>query len=118
MDVSDLEDLFEPFGNVTVRRMFGGIGVFHRGLNFAGVMDGVFTFKADEQTIPEFEAEGSKVWQYTRKDGKIVTMPYWSVPERLLDDEDEFLLWARRAFEAAVRADQAKPPSQRKLAEF
>ena len=42
-------------------------------------------------------------------------MNYWYMPERLADDEDEMLEWSMKAFEVAVRADQKKPPKQRKL---
>ena len=118
MDKEFLEELFAPFGDVTVRNMFGGTGIFHRGLNFAGIMDDQFRFKADEETIGDFVVEGMTPWEYTRGDGKVVTMSYWSVPERLFDDPEEFCIWAQKAFEAACRADQAKPPKQRKLKEI
>ena len=115
MDKEFLEELFAPFGKVTVRNMFGGTGIFHRGLNIAGIMDGQFHLKADDDTIGDFVAEGMSPWEYTRKDGKIVTMSYWTVPERLLDDPEDFAVWAQKAFEAAMRADAAKPPKQRKF---
>ena len=115
MDKEFLMELFEPFAVVAVRRMFGGTGIFHQGLNFAVVIDGALRLKADEQTIGDFEAEGMKPWDYTRKSGKVITMNYWQVPERLLDDPDEFATWAAKAFDVAMRADAAKPASQRKL---
>ncbi|NKB51216.1 MAG: competence protein TfoX [Rhizobiaceae bacterium] len=118
MDKDFLSELFAPFGDVTIRKMFGGVGIFYRGLNFAGIMDGQLRLKADEQTIADFVAEGMTPWEYKRNNGKAVTMSYWSVPERLLDDPEEFKPWAQKAFEAACRADQAKPLKQRKLKEF
>ena len=118
MDKEFLEELFAPFGDVTVKKMFGGMGVFHRGLNFAGVMDDQLRFKADDETISDFIAEGMAPWEYTRGDGKVITMSYWSVPERLFDEPDEFRAWAEKAFEAAMRADAAKPAKQRKLQEI
>lgn len=114
-DPDYLKELFAPFADVTVRKMFGGVGIFHRGLNFAAVMDDVLRLKADEQTFSDFENEGSSPWEYHRKDGKPVIMHYWTVPERLFDDPEEFSIWAEKAFEAAIRADQAKSPKQRKL---
>lgn len=118
MDKEFLEELFAPFGEVVIRNMFGGTGIFHRGLNFAGIMDGQFMLKVDDETVGDFVAEGMTPWEYTRKDGKVVTMGYWSVPERLLDDPEEFKLWAQKAFDAACRIDQAKPPKQRKIQDF
>lgn len=115
MDREFLEELFAPFGDVKIRKMFGGTGIFYRGLNFAGIMEGQLRLKADEKTQGAFIAEGMTPWEYTRGDGKTVTMGYWSVPERLLDDPEEFKDWAQTAFEAALRADQKKSPSQRKL---
>ena len=115
MDRTFLEDLVAPFADVTVKRMFGGTGIFHRGLNFAAVMDDVLRLKADAQTIPDFEAENCGPWDYERKDGSVVTMNYYQVPERLFDDPEEFAEWARKAFDVAMRADSEKPPSKRKL---
>jgi len=117
VDIPFLEELFAPFGDVTVKRFFGGLGVFHRGIIFASVIQDEFRFKVDDRNRADFEAEGMRQWEYERK-GKLVAMSYWTVPERLLDDPDEFTIWAERAFQAAVRADQAKLPKQRKLTEI
>ncbi len=35
MDAEGLKALFEPFGPVTIRRMFGGSGIYAEGLCFA-----------------------------------------------------------------------------------
>ena len=115
MDKESVEELFADMEGITVKRMFGGMGVFHRGLNFAAVMDGVLRFKADEQTRDAFLAEGMGPWTYTRRDGTSSTMGYYQVPERLFDDPETFAIWARDAFEVAIRADAAKPASKRKL---
>ena len=40
MDPDYLKDLFEPFGPVNPRRMFGGLGIFHDGVMIALVADG------------------------------------------------------------------------------
>ena len=64
MDRDVLIDLFAAFGPVTIRRMFGGFGIYAEGTNFALAMrDGLY-FRADEETIPRFEAEGSRPFQY------------------------------------------------------
>ncbi|MEM7290941.1 MAG: hypothetical protein AAF412_11345 [Pseudomonadota bacterium] len=34
MDKEFLEELFAPFGEVVVRNMFGGTGIFHRGMQW------------------------------------------------------------------------------------
>lgn len=108
MDRDFLLDLFAGFGPVTLRRMFSGYGISRDGINFALVLRGAIYLRSDERTIPQFEAEGSKPFQYTAR-GKTVTLgSYWQLPERLYDDVDELAAWARGAFEAARRAQILK----------
>lgn len=108
MDRDFLLDLFAGFGPVTLRRMFSGYGVSRDGINFALVLRGAIYLRADERTIPQFEAEHVKPFQYTAR-GKTVTLAsYWQLPERLYDDVDELAGWARDAFEAARRAQTLK----------
>lgn len=113
---SYLKELLEPLGGITTRRMFGGLGIFRHGLMFALYSSqGVFALKADDETIGEFRAEGCSEWQPEMPGRKPVSMGYWQAPERLLEDADEMLIWAEKAFSAAARIDAKKPPSQRKL---
>jgi DNA transformation protein len=108
MDRDFLLDLFAGFGPVTLRRMFSGYGVSRDGINFALVLRGAIYLRADERTIPRFETEGAKPFQYTAR-GKTVTLgSYWQLPERLYDDVDELAGWARDAFEAARQAQVLK----------
>jgi DNA transformation protein len=111
-----LEDAFSAVPDVTMRKMFGGVGIFRHKLMFGlAFSSGGVALKADEQTIPDFQAENCEEWTHARKDGKVTKMGYWYVPERTMDEPDELNEWATKAFDVAVRADQKKPPSQRKL---
>jgi DNA transformation protein len=114
--VSWLEDLFSVVPDTSIRKMFGGAGIFRHGLMYGlALADGRISLKADDKTITDFVAEGCEEWQYQRKNGMVTTMGYWYIPERLTDDSDELLIWSMKAFDVAVRADRNKPPSQRKL---
>ena len=107
MDADFIRDLFAPFGTVTVRRMFGGAGLFVDGLMFGLVFDGAIFLKVDETSIPDFEREGSKPFVYTRAKSKgrvgRASLSYWLLPERLYDDPDQLAVWARRALAVAER---------------
>ncbi|MEN3145910.1 TfoX/Sxy family protein [Neorhizobium sp. IRAMC:178] len=105
MDNSDIEDMFEGLGPVSIRRMFGGKGIYHDGLIVAIDLRGEIMLKVDAVSAPEFEAAGARQWSYEGKKGKPVLMPYWSVPEDAFDDPDEMRKWVRLAFDAAVRAN-------------
>jgi len=112
MDRDFLADLFADFGPVTIRRMFSGYGISADGINFALALRAGVYFRADEETIPRFEAEGSKPFQYQqRSTAKVVTVnSYWELPARLFDDSDELTIWARAALAAAQRAALRKRP--------
>jgi DNA transformation protein and related proteins len=107
VDPEFIRDLFAPFGPVTVRRMFGGAGIYREGLMFALVFDGAIFLKVDEASIPDFEREGSRPFVYTRakSPGKIgrASLSYWRLPERLYDDPEELAVWAERALAIAQR---------------
>jgi DNA transformation protein and related proteins len=112
MDRDFLADLFADFGPVTLRRMFSGYGISADGTNFALSLRAGLYFRADEQTIPQFESEGSRPFQYQQsKTGKVVTVnSYWELPARLFDDSEELTGWARAALAAAQRAAVRKRP--------
>lgn len=116
MDRDFLIDLFADFGPVTIRRMFSGFGISAEGTNFALALRGVLYFRADEQTIPRFEAEGARPFQYQTRTKTVTVGSYWQLPERLYDDPEELTGWARAALAAAQRAALRKRPKPRKAA--
>jgi DNA transformation protein len=112
MDAEGLRALFEPFGTVTVRRMFGGSGVYAEGLCFAIEADGEVYLKADALSQPSFSAAGSAPFTYVMK-GKRTSMSYWRLPEIAHDEADELRRWAGLGLEAARRAAEAKANRKR-----
>jgi DNA transformation protein len=114
MDRDFLIDLFAGFGPVTIRRMFSGFGISADGTNFALALRGGLYLRADEQTIPRFEAEGSRPFQYQTRAKTVTVASYWTLPERLYDDPDELTDWARASLAAAQRAALRKRPKAKK----
>jgi DNA transformation protein and related proteins len=115
LDPEFIRELFTPFGPVTVKRMFGGAGIWSDGLMFALVFDGAIYLKVNETSIPDFEREGSRPFVYTRAKsaGRVgqASLSYWRLPERLYDDPDELAAWANRAF--AIAQSKKLAPSKR-----
>jgi len=101
--VTYLHELLARFGPVTARRMFGGHGIYHDGVMFALVVDDCLYLKADEANAGEFQRRGLAAFEYTRR-GKTVRLGYYQAPGEMLDDPGEARDWARRSFEAALRA--------------
>jgi DNA transformation protein len=114
MDRDFLIDLFADFGPVTIRKMFSGFGISADGTNFALALRSGLYFRADEQSIPQFEAEGSKPFQYQTRAKTVIVNSYWELPARLFDDSEELSVWARTALAAAQRAALKKRPKARK----
>jgi DNA transformation protein len=99
------KDLFRDLGEVSVRPMFGGAGLFCDGAMFGLISRAeVIYLKAEGVTSRAMAAEGSSPFTYGAN-GAERTMGYWSLPETSLDDPDEAVVWARRALELAKAAD-------------
>jgi DNA transformation protein len=107
LDREFVRELFSQFGPVTVKRLFGGAGLYCEGLMFRLAFDAAIYLKVDETSIPDFEREGSRPFVYTRAKsrGRVSrhSLSYWRLPERLYDDPDELAVWAGRALAIAER---------------
>ncbi len=102
-----VKDLFSPFGEITIRRMFGGAGVYCDGAIFALVADDGVWFKVDDVTREEFEAAGLAPFE-VEMNGKRGTMSYYNAPEEIFDDNDALAHWMRLALGAARRGKKPK----------
>lgn len=112
LDHETVEELFAAFGAVSVKRMFGGAGVWADGVMIGLVHDGLIFLKTDPDSTAAFEREGCAPFSYRKKDGEHRLTSYWRIPGRLYDDPDELADWARRA----VAVAQAKQAGKRRRA--
>src|SRR3954451_17691379 len=98
-----LREQLAPLGRVTMRRMFGKTGVFCDGMMFAMVTENTLYFRVDDQNRLTFkEAEAFPPLNYA-KGGHTIDLSFWRAPERLFDEPDELVAWARAALAAARR---------------
>ena len=95
------------------KRMFGGIGLYS-GERFFGIVaaDELF-FKVDDGNRGAYQAEELEPFSYEAAGQKRTIGAYWRVPERLFDEPDEMLEWARAALAAGRRAAGKKKPKPR-----
>ena len=105
--VEYLHEVFEHFGSIRSRRMFGGYGIYHDDLMFGLVADDVLYLKADAESSEFFVEKNLAPFEFTKK-GKTMQMSYFMAPEEIYDDPEEARLWGIRAFEAALRAKKPK----------
>jgi len=104
---ADLEDLFRPFGAVTIKRMFGGHGIYADGLMFALEAGGEIFLKTDSESLPQFEARGLKPFVFDSSRGRMTTS-YRLLPDDAHDDDSELRRWATLALETARRVAAGK----------
>src|SRR5262245_55556188 len=114
MALDDIVELFSAFGPVTVRRMFGGAGVYADGTMFALIADGTIYLKAAENNAAMFDREGLAPFTYARGKGEGIVMSYRRMPDRLYDDPEELAIWARAALAAAHQPKPRKKPVAKK----
>jgi DNA transformation protein len=101
-----LVDLLAPLGDVRVRAMFGGYGVYLGQLMFGLVADDTLYLKVDNGNRTRFEAAGLPPFTSTGKHGQPIIMSYQQAPPESLEDAAVLCEWAREALEAARRAHQ------------
>jgi len=112
VDAAEIQELFAEFGPVSVRRMFGGAGIFVDGRMIGLVSRDAIYLKADAETIPAFEQEGLAPFSYATKNGEHKLTSYWRMPDRLYDDPEELARWARAALGAALRSASRRKPKR------
>ena len=103
MDPEYIRELFQNFRPVVVRRMFGGAGIFCDGLMFGMVTENMLYLRVDDHNRAAFkEAESFPPLNYEKK-GCTIDLSFCRAPERLFDEPDELVTWARAALAAARR---------------
>ncbi|MBD3638685.1 MAG: TfoX/Sxy family protein [Crocinitomicaceae bacterium] len=100
-----INDQLDGIEGIYSKKMFGGVGYFKDDLMFGGIMEGVFRLKADSETIPNFEKYDCSPWQIP---GKPIKMPYYEVPQTILEDRSELKKWVQDAYLVAKRTKKPK----------
>jgi len=106
-----LREQLAPLGRVTLRRMFGKSGVFCDGVMLGMVTENTLYLRVDELNRETFrEAAAFPPLNYSKK-GSTIDLAFWRVPERLFDEPEDFLGWAREALAAAHRVAAKREPA-------
>ena len=100
-------------GEVRIRKMFGGRGVYCGELMFALIADGSLYLKVDDESRPRFESEGLTPFVYDSERGR-VTMSYYLAPDAIFDNQRVLEDWAGEAQSASVRSASAPKRKKKK----
>jgi len=111
-----LREQLAPLGRISMRSMFGKTGVFCDGFMLGMVRNNTLYFRVDDDNRAEFkEAESFPPLNYEKK-GATIDLSFWRAPERLFDEPDELVAWARIALAAARRVAAKQTPRRKSTA--
>lgn len=92
-------DQLEELGDVTPRPMFGGVGLYYRGVFFGILARDKLYLKVDDSNRADYQREKMPPFRpYPHRRG---TMRYHEVPLAVLESPVDLAAWARRAIAAA-----------------
>lgn len=112
-----IADQLERLGPVKMRRMFGGMGLYIDDMMFGVIFGEELYFKVDDSNRGDYEAEEMDPFTYEMSSGKTGSISYYQVPERLYDDADELIDWARKSVEVMRRVHAEKRAKAARVAE-
>ena len=94
-------DQLEELGDVTPKSMFGGVGLYHRGVFFGILARDTLYLKVGDANFPDYARAKMKPFRpYPDRSG---TTRYYAVPLEVLESPIELAVWARKAIAVATR---------------
>lgn len=100
-------------GPVTARRMFGGVGLYSGSTFFALIDNDTLYFKVNDRNRGDFEAEGMEPFRPFGEDS--YAMKYFSVPERVIEDDQLLAAWTTKAISAAAKPGKSTKRKRKKI---
>jgi DNA transformation protein and related proteins len=92
-----------PLGRLTVRRMFGGAGLYCDGLFFGLIWHDTLYLRADERNRADYTTRGMQPFR-PRAGRRQGSVHYYAAPAEVLEDTATLCGWARYSLAAALAA--------------
>lgn len=94
-------DQLEEVGDVVPRSMFGGVGLYHRGIFFGLLARDTLYLKVGDGNRADYERVAAPAFTPYRGRKSKGTKKYHAVPLDVLESAPELAAWARKAIAAA-----------------
>ncbi len=94
-------DQISTWAVVSVRKMFGGAGLYCDRTMFGLIDDDVAYLKVDDSNREDFLQAGSSPFQPFPDKNTI--MSYYEIPADVLEDRDQLAIWAQRSLTIAQK---------------
>ena len=102
MTTEEVLDRLAALGEITSNPMFGGVGLYWRGVIFGMVFRERLYFKVDYQAKGEYLSRGMGPF---RPNERQTLKSYYEVPPEILEDREALLSWAREAIRARMSSE-------------
>ncbi len=89
-------DQLSGWGNVHVKRMFGGAALYQEELAFGMIMNDEVYLKVDKSNRVNFIKAGSKQLKPFKNNKTVLS--FYNVPPNVFEDADEFTEWAKESY--------------------
>jgi DNA transformation protein len=107
-------DQLTELGDVSSRRMFGGVGLYSDESFFGLIAEDTLYLRVDDGNRDEYTARGAAAFRpYADRPG--VSMSYFEAPPEVLEDARQLAAWARRSVAVAQRAPRRRSVRRRRL---
>ncbi|HTK79114.1 MAG TPA: TfoX/Sxy family protein [Rhizomicrobium sp.] len=118
-DPHRFDDLFAPFGPITLRRFFGGEGICSGEIMFGMIFGERIYFKTDDKTRKTFLSEGCEPFSFEKRStGETIVTGWYALPDPLYDDPEELARWAKQAYEVAARSETVVKKQRKRAREM
>jgi DNA transformation protein len=108
-DPHRFDDLFSEFGPVTLKRFFGGEGIYAGEIMIGMIFDDIIYFTTTPETRKAFLDERCKPFTFEKRSkGEIVETHWYAMPDRLYDEPEELAKWAHIALTVAANSETTK----------
>ena len=87
---------------VDIRKMFGGIGLYSRGVMFGVIYEDTVFLKVDDLSREKYESHGSG--PFIPFQGRPTIKSYYEVPSDILLNRQSFVEWADEALVVAIES--------------
>ena len=81
-----IKDCFDNPGNITSKKMFGGVGIYLHSKIIGIIYDGEFYIKAKPEVVEIYKNKGLRQFSYN-KSGKVFYLKYFVLEDEVLENK-------------------------------
>ena len=88
-------DQLSGWGDVQIKRMFGGAALYQEGLAFCMIANDIVFLKVDDTNKGKYLKEGSLPLKPFKNNATVLS--FYQVPPTVFEDSEEFTKWAKKS---------------------